>query len=505
MNNLLLLVGVCFFGIIGLILLPNNLNKFYKIFTLIITGLMFIISLLLWVNFNRYSLQFQYIVFFPWLPEYNINLILGLDGISLFFVLLTTFIFPVCVLAGWNLKNSKILIINLLLIEVLLILTFSVLDLFLFCLFFESLLIPIFFVIIYWGVRERRVKALTYFFIYTLLGSVFLILALFILYYETRSTSFLVLLTQPLRVETQLIIWILLFIVFSIKVPIVPWHIWLPEAHVEAPTVGSVILASLLLKLGGYGIVRFLFLFEEARFYYQPYVITLCVISILFSSIIAVCQLDIKKIIAYSSIAHINFALLGYFSNTIYGIIGGLILIISHGLVSGALFLLVGIIYDRHHTRLIYYYGGLVQAMPIFSTILFLFIISNFSFPGTSNFIGEFLVLVGLGVSGQKLLLLVVGVSIFLTLVYSIFFFNRVIFGNIKLQFIKTFSDISRREFFLLLPLLVLNIVFGLAPNLVISTTYIAVKNLVYLNSMSSHYEIINLEIEENLDAWLDY
>lgn len=486
--NWLIFVNVIGVGILAL--MPEKLNKTYKIFTLVTSNLLFLLSLFMWLNFNKNTLQFQFVTASSWLSEFNIHLIFGVDGISLFFLVLTTLIFPFTILASWNLKNSKLLMINLLLIEFFLILTFTVLDLFLFCLFFESLLIPMFFIIISWGNRERRIKALSYFFLYTLFGSVFLLLALFILYFEFQSTSFSVLMFHDLSHDKQLVVWLLLFLVFAIKIPIFPFHIWLPEAHVEAPTVGSVLLAGLLLKLGGYGMLRFLFLFNYARYYYQPLILTLCLISILFSSMMALRQLDMKRIIAYSSIAHMNFALLGYFSNTIYGIMGGTLLMVSHGIVSSALFLLVGVLYDRYHTRNIYYYGGLVQIMPLFALFFFIFTISNFSFPGTSNFIGELLVLVGLGQAAQKFVLIIAALSTLFGLVYSILLFNRIVFGNLKTNYIKAFSDMTRQEFYILTPLLILNIVMGLVPNPIITTCYFTLKNLVYITSPQENVSI---------------
>lgn len=265
----------------------------------------------------------------------------------------------------------------------------------------------------------------------------------------------------------------------------------MPEAHVEAPTVGSVILAGLLLKLGAYGMLRFLFIFDICKRVFQPYVFTMCLISVFMASFIAIRQLDMKRIIAYSSIAHMNFALLGFFSNNIYGLTGGTFLMVSHGIVSSALFLLIGVLYDRYHTRSILYYGGLVTVMPLFATIFFLFTISNFSFPGTSNFVGELLVLFGLAVSPNKLVLLTSAASTFFGLVYSLLLFNRIVFGNLKYLAIQKFVDLDRREFAMLFILALVNLFLGLVPNYLL---------VVISGSM---YSLVNFAMD--VTAWEPY
>ena len=482
----------CFFiNIFLLFVIPSKSQFILKSLTLFLNFFYLIITVLIWVFFDYDTSGFFFIYNIPILENYNIFCTFGIDGISLFFLLLTVLLFPICFLASWDVKKSKLLFLNLLLIEFLLFLTFSVLDLFFFCIFFESLLIPMFFIIILWGTRARRVRALTYFFLYTLFGSVFLLLLLFFLFFEINSFHFLEIIFSDFDVTKQKIIWFALFIVFAIKIPIFPFYIWLPEAHVEAPTVGSIILAGLLLKIGGYGILRFLLIFEYAKYYYQPFIFIFCFLSIWLASIIAVRQVDLKKIIAYSSIAHMNFALLGYFSNSIYGILGGVLLMLSHGIVSSALFFLVGVLYSRYHSRLLYYYGGLMQVMPLFGFFFIIFIFSNFSFPGTSNFIGEIFVLFGLAKAEQWFLLILVFLSTFLTVLYSLILVLKIIFGSFKLAFIQTFTDLSQSEVYALFPLFIFNLIIGLGPGIFLPIIYFSIKNIYFTSMLMYNITII--------------
>lgn len=403
-----------------------------------------------------------------WLNFYNISYIIYIDFISHFFLFLTTMIIPICILSLWEQINVKIFffIIILILLEFLLLGVFSVVDLILFYMYFESILIPMYLLLGIWGNRYRKMHAANLLFLYTFAGSIFFLIASLFLLNLFHSLNWFILLklTNYLPEVLQFFFWICFFLSFSVKVPIFPFHIWLPEAHVEAPTVGSIILASILLKLGTYGILRFLLpFFLSANLYFQPFILLLSILGVIYASLSTLRQIDVKKIIAYSSISHMNLVVLGLFSFNFLALIGSSIMMISHGLISSGLFFSIGILYDRFHTKIIKYYGGLVFYMPIFS-IFFLFLsFSNISFPLTFGFIGELLIFLGLFSISTSLSFLS-GFSIILGAVYSIWLYNRIFFGQ-ESKKIRFFSDINEREFFILFFFSFLIIFFGIFPS----------------------------------------
>jgi len=430
---------------------------------------------LVWIQFDSFFFKFQFITKILLIPSLDVNIYLGLDGISLLFLYLTCFLFPLCFLFNWN--NVKYMykdyIILLLLMESFLIFTFTSLDIVMFYVFFETVLIPIFLIIGIWGPRRRRIRASLLLFFYTLFGSLLMLFAILVINFQIGSFDYQLLFLSNFSETKQKLLWLCFFFSFSAKIPMMPFHIWLPEAHVEAPTTGSVILAGILLKLGSYGFLRFSIpLFPYASVYFLPFVYTICIISIVYSSLTAIRQSDLKKVIAYASVAHMNTIILGLFSLNVQGLEGSILQMISHGVVSSALFFLVGILYDRYHTRLLKYYGGIVQVMPVFVSIFFICIFANCSLPGTSNFIGELCLFSG--VVQDNLYVTIFGAfGIILSGVYSLWLYNKLSFGNLKIQYIKHFIDITYREFHVLLPLLFLIILLGIYPNFILEKLHL--------------------------------
>lgn len=359
---------------------------------------------------------------------------------------------------------------------------FLSLDFFFFYIFFEAIIVPLFFFIGVWGSRSRKIYAAYQFFVYTLVGSIFVILSILSIFFSKGSSSFEVFSHSFFFEGRHFFLWVFLFLGFSFKIPIIPFHIWLPEAHVEAPTPGSVILAGILLKLGTYAILRFLVHpFYAISYDLLFFILIFSIFGLIYASLVALSQIDIKKIIAYSSIAHMNFSLLGFFSQSFVGLAGAFFMMLGHAITASALFFGIGILYDRYKTRLFFYYGGLVSFMPLFATFYFFFLLSNFGFPGTMNFVGEFLIAIGLfSVSNFFAFLSTLG--LFLSLLYSLFFYNRVFFGPF-FNGLRFYSDCTRLEFFLLLPLATFVVFFGLFPNDIFSLVQLSLKKLVFLFS----------------------
>ena len=382
-NILLSLLCLPVLGAILIALFPSSATRQMKVVALTVSLINFLLSLNLWIFFDNSTSKFQFVTQLDWFEFLNMQWYIGIDGISLFFIILTTFLVPVCLLISWSSITHlvKEFLVAFLFLETFMIAVFCMLDLILFYVFFESVLIPMFLIIGVWGSRERKIRAAYQFFLYTLIGSLFMLLAILLIYFQVGTTDLQVLMTTEFSERRQFFLWLAFFLSFAVKVPMIPFHIWLPEAHVEAPTSGSVILAGILLKLGTYGFLRFSIpLFPEATVYFTPLIYTLSVLGIIYASFTTLRQIDLKKIIAYSSVAHMGFVTLGLFSLNTQGIEGAILLMLSHGFVASALFLCIGILYDRTHTRLIRYYGGLVQTMPLFSFFFLCVYIRKFEF-----------------------------------------------------------------------------------------------------------------------------
>lgn len=484
LNITSLLVIILILPLIGVFLLlfvPASNYSLLKSIALNVSCFSYVVSLFLWVFFNKSIGSFQFVSKFWWIPFLNLNFSLGVDGISLFFILLTTLLIFLCILISWTSVeiNIKEFLIAFLIMEFFLIGVFSILDLLLFYIFFESVLIPMYLIVGIWGSRERKIRAAYFFFLYTLLGSVLMLLSILYIYYQVGTTNYEILLTFIFSKTEQKFLWLSFFGSFATKVPMVPVHLWLPEAHVEAPTAGSVILAGVLLKLGTYGFLRFSFpLFPEASCYFAPIVYLLSVIGIVYTSFTAIRQTDFKRIIAYTSVAHMNLVMLGLFSFNTIGLEGAILQSLSHGFVASALFLIIGIVYERHHTRMVKYYGGLVHTMPLYTFIFLFFTMSNIGLPGTGSFVGEFLILVG-SFKTNPTATFISATSMIIGGCYSLWLFNRISYGNIKTQYLKDYIDINKREAFIFLPLISGTIAIGLYPEIFLNSIHMSVNMLV--------------------------
>ena len=463
---------------------PENKNTIYvSLFTSFVN---LFLALFLWYSFDKNTADFQFIEEANWINGF-IKFKFGIDGISILFIVLTAFITPICIISCISSikKRLKEFLIAILVLETFMIGVFCSLDLVIFYLFFEAGLIPMFLIIGIWG-GPKRVYAAFKFFLFTLLGSVLMLVAIISIYWITGTTDVVQIYEIKIPVEFQYLLWLAFFSSFAVKMPMWPVHTWLPDAHVEAPTAGSVILAAILLKMAGYGFLRFsIGMFPIASEYFIPLIYTLSIIAIIYTSLVALMQEDMKKLIAYSSVAHMGFVTLGIFTFTKQGIEGSIFQMLSHGIISAALFLCVGVLYDRVHSRLINSYGGIVNILPKYAFVFAIFMLGALGLPGTSGFIGEILVLLG---AFQKSFLaaILASIGIILGAAYMLWLYKRVVFGKLEKKELLELKDLNYSETVILFSLAILTLVFGFYPNLILDTIHVSVDNLIsdYQNSL---------------------
>ena len=495
--NFPILSAIIFIPLIGAFFIlitkgvQRNIEKNSKYVAIFSSSANFLLSLFLWYSFDNSVSDFQFVEKKYWIKGF-INFQLGVDGISILFILLTTFITPICIFSGINSIKFKIkeFLIVILVMETLMLGVFCSLDLVIFYLFFEGGLIPMFLIIGIWG-GPKRVYSAFKFFLFTLLGSVLMLVAIISIYWITGTTDVIKLLDIRIPQEYQFLLWLAFFSSFAVKLPMWPVHTWLPDAHVEAPTAGSVILAAILLKMAGYGFIRFsLGLFPVASDYFTPLIFTLSIIAIIYTSLVALMQDDMKKLIAYSSVAHMGFVTIGIFSLNKQGLEGSIIQMISHGLISAALFLCVGVVYDRYHSRMISSYGGLANVMPKYALVFMIFTLGALGLPGTSGFVGEFLILVG---AFQKNIIVAVLASLGVILVaaYMLWLYGRVIFGKVISSDIKEMADLNKTEIYIFVSLAFLTLFFGVYPDPLFNTIDISINNLIENYQLDLNFHLV--------------
>jgi NADH-ubiquinone oxidoreductase chain 4 len=485
--NQLLLIPII--GAILIAMTPDNKNLektgTLKKIALITTIINFILSLYLWIEFDSSSNQYQFVYHFDSLSFCHFNL--GIDGISLYFVLLTTFLTPIAIFSNMSnlTKNIKFFLISFLLLETLQIAVFVVLDLFMFYIFFESILPVLFLIILVFGTGEDRIRSSFLFFLYTLAGSLFMLLAILQIYNFVGSTDFTILSLSQISLDSQIILWAAFFLALAVKTPLIPVHMWLPRAHTSAPLAGSILLAGTVLKFASYGMLRLLIqFFPEASNYFNPFVQVIAIITLIFASLATIIQQDTKTLIAYSSICHMAVVVLGIFSNSSLGIAGAILLGIAHGFVSPALFYCVGgSLYDRFHKRELAYFRGLAIKMPVFTILFFFFILANTGIPLTLNWMGESLSLMGMW--ERNPIITVLGASgIVLSACYSVWMYNRIAYGSYS-KHLAPMPDLNRKEFNILITLLIPTFLLGILPHVILETLNVPVINLLTLTSVS--------------------